>query len=273
MRLNTFILGICFFVLVSGCRKEIKSDPGLEIPEGYSLIWSDEFDTNGLPDNSKWSYNVGGSGWGNSEEQYYTGSRLNNAEIKNGYLYITAQKEDFEGKQYTSARLVTKGKGDWQYGRIEVRTKLPQGVGLWPAIWMLPSDNTYGKWPDSGEIDIMESLGHIPNFVAATIQTKAKNAMLGTQNTTVQSVPDCYTTFHNYILEWDSAEMRIYVDKTLYNNYKNDGSGFENWPFDKPFHLILNIAVGGTFGGIQGIDDSIFPQSMVVDYVRVYKRN
>lgn len=273
MKLNTFILSICLAVLFSGCKKTTDPDSEPITPEGYSLVWNDEFDTNGLPDNSKWSYNVGGSGWGNSEAQFYTDARLKNAEVKNGLLYITAQKEDFEGKQYTSARLVTKGKGDWQYGRIEVRAKLPKGVGLWPAIWMLPSDNTYGKWPDSGEIDIMESLGHIPNFVAATIQTKAKNALLGTQKTAIQSVPDCYTAFHNYILEWDAQELRIYVDKTLYNSYKNDGSGFENWPFDKPFHLILNIAVGGTYGGIEGIDDSIFPQSMVIDFIRVFRRN
>ena len=267
-----------FFVLIAlfigGCKDNNPKDPNpdSEIPTGYQLVWSDEFNYTGLPDASKWSYDIGGSGWGNNEAQYYTGSRLKNSEVKDGYLYINAIKEDFEGKKYTSARLVTRTKGDWTYGRVEVKAKLPDGIGMWPAIWMLPTDGVYGGWPASGEIDIMESLGYIPYYVAATIQTKSYNYIQATHKTAIFGVPDCYSAFHKYILEWDTTEMRIYVDSQLYLTFKNQGTGFESWPFDKQFHLLLNVAVGGTFGGAQGIDDSIFPRSMVIDYVRVYQK-
>ena len=269
-----------FFVCVSilfisgGCKDSNSNDPNpdSEIPAGYQLVWSDEFNYIGLPDASKWSYDIGGSGWGNEEAQYYTDSRLANAEVKGGQLFINAIKEDFEGKKYTSARLVTRTKGDWLYGRIEVRAKLPDGVGMWPAIWMLPTDWAYGGWPDSGEIDIMENLGYIPYFISATVQTQSYNFRSNSQKQAITGVPDCYTQFHNYILEWESRELRIYVDSKLYQAFKNEGTGYRVWPFDKQFHLILNVAVGGTFGGAQGIDDSIFPRSMVIDYVRVYQK-
>ena len=269
-----------FFVCVStlffsgGCKDNNSNDPNpdSEIPAGYQLVWSDEFNYAGLPDASKWSYDIGGGGWGNEEAQYYTDSRLANAEVKGGQLFINVIKEDFEGKKYTSARLVTRTKGDWLYGRIEVRAKLPNGVGMWPAIWMLPTDWAYGGWPDSGEIDIMENLGYIPYFVSATVQTQSYNFRSNSQKQAITGVPDCYTQFHNYILEWESRELRIYVDSKLYQTFKNEGTGYMVWPFDKQFHLILNVAVGGTFGGAQGIDDSIFPRSMVIDYVRVYQK-
>jgi len=267
-------LSVLTVLFVGGCKDNNPKDPDTdsEIPDGYQLVWSDEFNYTGLPDVSKWSYDIGGSGWGNNEAQYYTGSSLKNAEVKGGYLYINAIKEDFEGKKYTSARLVTRTKGDWTYGRVEVKAKLPDGIGMWPAIWMLPTDWVYGGWPDSGEIDIMESLGYIPYYVAATIQTKSYNFIQGTHKTAIFGVPDCYSEFHKYILEWEAGEMRIYVDSQLYLTFKNQVTGFEVWPFDKQFHLILNVAVGGTFGGVQGIDDSIFPRSMVIDYVRVYQK-
>jgi beta-glucanase (GH16 family) len=265
--LSVSILIILLFFL-STCSK--KEDP--KPPEAtYQLIWSDEFDYNGSPDNSKWSFDIGGSGWGDEESQYYT-SEIKNAEVKDGFLYITAIKEDFEGKKYTSARLVTKGKGDWIYGRIVVRAILPEGTGMWPAIWMLPTDNEYGGWPESGEIDIMENLGYIPYFISGTIQTHTYNFRQSSQKQAIIGVPDCYSEFHEYILEWEPEEMRIYVDTRLYLTFKNEGIGFQAWPFDKRFHLILNIAVGGTFGGVKGIDDNIFPQSMVVDYARVYRK-
>jgi beta-glucanase (GH16 family) len=269
-----FLISVLTALFTGGCKDNNPTDPDTEseIPVGYQLVWSDEFDYTGLPDASKWSYDIGGSGWGNSEAQYYTGSKLKNSEVKGGYLHINAVKEDFEGKKYTSARLVTRTKGDWTYGRVEVKAKLPDGIGMWPAIWMLPTDWAYGGWPESGEIDIMENLGYIPYYVAATVQTKSYNFIQGTHKTAITMVPDCYSEFHKYILEWESGEIRIYVDSQLYLTYKNQGTGFEEWPFDKQFHLILNVAVGGTFGGAQGIDDSIFPRSMVVDYVRVYKK-
>jgi len=267
-------LSVLTMLFVGGCKDNSPKDPDpdSEIPDGYKLVWSDEFNYTGLPDASKWSYDIGGSGWGNNEAQYYTGSSLKNSEVKGGYLYINAIKEDFEGKKYTSARLVTRTKGDWTYGRIEVKAKLPDGIGMWPAIWMLPTDWVYGGWPASGEIDIMENLGYIPYFISATVQTKSYNILTNSQKQTITGVSDCYTQFHKYILEWESTELRIYVDSKLYHTFKNEGNGFEVWPFDKQFHLILNIAVGGTYGGAQGIDDNIFPRSMVIDYVRVYQK-
>ena len=265
--LATFL--IPFFIW--SCSKDEKSEPEIPI-EDYQMVWNDEFLANGLPDDTKWSYDIGGNGWGNNEAQYYTGSRLKNSEVKDGYLYINAIKEDFEGKKYTSARLVSRGKGDWLYGKFEIRAKLPEGTGMWPAIWMLPTDGSYGKWPESGEIDIMENLGFIPYYIAGTIQTQSYNFVTSNQKNAIIQIPDCYTEFHNYTLEWEPTEIRIYVDSKLYNTFRNEGTGFQVWPFDKRFHLLLNVAIGGTFGGVNGIDDSIFPQSMVIDYVRVYQK-
>lgn len=271
MKQSFLFMSVVATLILWGCAKADKSVT--ETPsDGYQLVWSDEFNYNGLPDSSKWSYDVGGNGWGNNEAEYYTKARLKNSEVKGGYLYINAIKEDFEGKKYTSARLVTQKKGDWLYGRIEVRAKLPDGTGMWPAIWMLPTDWIYGGWPDSGEIDIMENLGYIPYWIVATAQTKSYNALLGTQKTAITNIPDCYSEFHIYKIEWETSEIRVYVDSQLYLTFKNEESGFEVWPFDKRFHLLLNVAVGGTYGGAKGIDDSIFPRSMVVDYVRVYQK-
>jgi beta-glucanase (GH16 family) len=263
------------FILISffsgSCSKD--KNPNIETPEDqYKLGWSDEFDYSGLADEKKWSYDIGGNGWGNNEAQYYTDSRLKNSEVKDGYLYINAVKEDFEGKKYTSARLVSREKGDWLYGKFEIRAKLPEGRGMWPAIWMLPTDWFYGGWPDSGEIDIMENLGYIPYFIAGTVQTQSYNFRQNTQKQEITAILDCYTEFHTYSLEWEPNEIRIYTDSILYNTFRNKGIGFQTWPFDQRFHLILNVAVGGTFGGANGIDDSIFPRSMVIDYVRVYQK-
>jgi beta-glucanase (GH16 family) len=263
------------FILISlffgSCSKD--KSPDVENPENqYELVWSDEFDYNGLPVNSKWSYDVGGGGWGNNEVQYYTESRIQNSEVKDGFLFINALKEDFEGKQYTSARLVSRSKGDWLYGRFEISAKLPEGTGMWTAIWMLPTDREYGGGFNSGEIDIMENLGYIPYFIAGTVQTQSYNFNLNTHKQALIPILDCYAAFHVYKLEWDPQEIRIYVDSQLYNTFRNEGTGFKTWPFDKRFHIILNVAVGGTFGGANGIDDSIFPRSMVIDYVRVYQK-
>lgn len=240
----------------------------------YELVWSDEFNYNGLPDSKKWSYDTEGnaSGWGNNEAQNYTKENIKNSEIKGGFLHINALKEDFEGKKYTSARLVTKLKGDWLYGKVVVRAKLPEGRGMWPAIWMLPTDWKYGGWPASGEIDIMENVGYDPYVIVASAHTQNYNHVQGTQKNAKITIPDCYTKFHNYVLEWDANEYRVYVDSKLYFTYKNEGTGYKVWPFDQRFHLLLNVAVGGNWGGAKGIDDTIFPRSMVVDYVRVYQQ-
>lgn len=261
-----------FIFFVAGLTFSAKSQQTK--PEAWQLVWSDEFDYNGLPDSKKWSYDTQGnaSGWGNNEAQHYTSGQLKNAEVKDGFLYITARKEDTEGKKYSSARLITKGKGDWLYGKVEVRAKLPDGRGMWPAIWMLPTDWEYGNWPASGEIDIMENVGYDPYVVVFSSHTQSYNHVAGTQKSSRTTINDCYTNFHNYQLEWEANEYRIYVDDKLYFTFKNEGSGYKEWPFDKRFHLLLNVAVGGNWGGQKGVDDSIFPRAMVVDYVRVYQK-
>lgn len=242
---------------------------------GWTLIWSDEFDKDGLPDVRKWSYDVGDNGWGNQELQYYSSYRSENARIENGKLIIEARRDFFNGKEYTSARLVTKAKGDWTYGRFEIRAKLPTGKGTWPAIWMLPSVWSLGNggWPDNGEIDIMEHVGYDPNVIHASIHCNKYVHTNGTQKTATINIPDATTAFHNYIVEWNETVIKAYVDDKIYFAFKNENKGWEYWPFSKSFHLILNIAVGGTWGGAQGVDNSIFPQRMEVEYVRVYKKN
>lgn len=232
--------------------------------------WADEFDYNGLPDKSKWSYDIGGTGWGNNELQYYS-DRASNASVANGILSITARKENMEGKGYTSARLITKGQGDFLYGRFEIRAKLPTGRGTWPAIWMLPTDWAYGSWPKSGEIDIMEHVGYDQNKVHITVHTDAYNHSKGTQKGNSKVIPTASTEFHVYRVDWTPYAVRGYIDNQPVFEYTNEGKGFTSWPFDKRFHLLLNVAVGGDWGGAEGVDASVFPQTMEVDYVRVYK--
>jgi len=261
-------------VLAPGCVKPEDPKPVPVKPTLVkTLMWSDEFDYTGLPNPAKWSYDTAGNagGWGNNEKQFYTQARLKNAEVKDGYLNITARKEEYKGFQYTSARLVTKGKGDWLYGRMEIRAKIPDGRGMWPAIWMLPTDWAYGGWPASGEIDIMENVGYDPFVIVASAHTEKYNHSIGTQKNATINIPTCYSEFHVYTLEWEIKEYRVYVDDRLYFTFKNEGTGYKVWPYDKRFHLLLNVAVGGNWGGAQGIDDTVFPRTMVVDYVRIYQ--
>jgi beta-glucanase (GH16 family) len=241
-----------------------------------TLVWSDEFAGNGLPDSSKWGYDAGrgcpqNCGWGNNELQYYTVKRTNNARVENGRLIIEAHKEAFENTAYTSARLVSKNKGDWKYGRIEVRAKLPVGRGIWPAIWMLPTKWEYGGWPHSGEIDIMENVGYLPDSLYGTVHTNSYNGMKGTQKGNHTPVYDLSTAFHVFAIEWTEEAISFFVDDKKYFVFANDRAGSDGWPFDKEFHLLLNVAVGGNWGGKKGVDESIFPQRMEVDYVRVYQ--
>ncbi len=241
---------------------------------GWKLIWSEEFDYTGFPDSTKWSYDTEGNvyQWGNNEAQYYTSGRKENAWVSDGVLRITALKEPMEGRSYTSARLITKGKGDWLYGRFEIRAKLPTGRGTWPAIWMLPTDWEYGDWPKSGEIDIMENVGYDPDTIVGSSHTEKYNHAIGTQKNAKIACPDCYKAFHVYALEWEEDEYRLYVDDQLYFTFKNEGTGYEVWPYDKRFHILLNLAIGGNWGGQKGIDDSLFPHVFEIDYVRVYKK-
>jgi beta-glucanase (GH16 family) len=246
---------------------------------GWNLVWSDEFNTDGLPDTNKWDYDTDRNrlGWYNGELQYYARSRLENAKVEGGSLVITARREnlstaaDYGGQNYTSARLVTRGKASWTYGFVEVRAKLPCGGGTWPAIWTL---GTGGRWPEDGEIDLMEQTGANKGQVLGTIHTRAynySNGSLGVGQGSSRNVSDACTAFHKYQLTWDANAIVIGVDGTNYFTYtKSVGANTDRWPFDNPQYLLLNLAVGGSLGGT--VDNASFPNRMEVDYVRVYQR-
>jgi beta-glucanase (GH16 family) len=235
------------------------------------LLWADEFDNNGLPDSAFWSYDEGDHGWGNNELQFYTHSNRENVWIENGALKITARRNILYPKRYTSARLVTKNKVYGKYGYIEVRAKLPEGIGTWPAIWMLPENNIYGGWPASGEIDIMEHVGYDPGVVHGTVHTLAFNHLKGTQKGKTKNVANFSSTFHVYAIDWQEDKIDFFIDGHHYHTFINTKNGNEEWPFDHDFHIILNIAIGGNWGGAKGVDESIWPQTMEIDYVRWYK--
>lgn len=265
-----YLILICFISLLSVLPilgQKMKTE------DKWMLVWSEEFDYAGLPDSTKWNFETRGNayGWGNNEAQWYTVNQTRNAYVSNGVLRITAHKEDLNGKHYSSARLTTKGKGEWLYGRIEVCAKLPTGRGTWPAIWMYPAENLYGGWPRSGEIDIMEHVGFRPDSVFSTVHTQEFNHVKGTQVGESIYTPTVIDDFHIYSLEWDKDELRSYIDGTLYFTFRNNGKGSDCWPFDKPFFLILNLAIGGGLGGQKGIDDSLFPHYYDIDYVRIYQ--
>lgn len=228
--------------------------------------WSDEFNVSGRPDSSKWNFQLGNSGWGNQELQNYT---ERNATVAGGRLTITARKEC---GAYTSARLNSKGKGDFLYGRIVARARLPRGCGTWPAIWTLYSedDSDRSGWPGNGEIDIMEHVGFDPGRIHGSIHSKAFNHIDHTQKTATLLIPDAETAFHDYELRWTPDWIETRVDDQVVLLFKNPHQSWREWPFDRPQHLLLNVAVGGFWGGMKGIDDSIWPQALDVDYVRYY---
>jgi beta-glucanase (GH16 family) len=282
MKIVKVIFYLLFLVIEISCKTDTQ-EPAVVVPPVvykpvvYSFektpFWADEFDTDGLPNAKNWGYDVGGSGWGNNELQYYTKEEQKNARVEKGNLIIEALKEDYGSKSYTSARLVTKNKSDFLYGKFEIKAKLPKGRGTWPAIWMLATDQSYGSqyWPDNGEIDIMEHVGFDQNNIHTTIHTKDFNHGIGTQKSAMRNVPLVSEEFHIYRMEWTPAKIEFFIDDVINYSFPNTGSGWSAWPFDKKQHLLLNIAVGGNWGGQKGIDDSIFPQKMWIDYVRVYK--
>ena len=229
-----------------------------------AVNWQESFDYTGLPDSTKWGYDIGGSGWGNGELQYYTAT---NANVSNGNLIIRTAKETVGGSNYTSSRLVTKNKADFLYGRFIVRAKLPQGRGTWPAVWMLPTDNFYGGWPHSGELDIIEAVGFTPNKVWYTTHSllTGGQGIGGSKEFT-----DIYNTYHTYQMDWTPYSIKYYTDDVFIFEFLNDGKGYQSWPFNKKYHLIVNNAVGGNWGGKQGVDTNIFPTTMTVDYIKVF---
>ncbi len=264
---------IALMVLLSvatGCKKQSDGINSVAVTDsvpslpGWRLVWNDEFNGTSV-DLSKWEYEVNGDGGGNNELQYYT-ARATNSYVQDGALVIQALKEEYLGKHYTSARMRTRNKGDWKYGRMEVRAKLPYGRGMWPAIWMLPTDWEYGGWPMSGEIDIMECLGQDPWTIYGTIhfgQSVAGHQQLGGRYT--RSGESYAGDFHVFAIEWDSTSITWFVDGAKYY------SATKSSPFDKRFHMLLNVAVGGNWPGSPD-EFTAFPQTMKVDYVRVYEK-
>ena len=211
---------------------------------------------------------VTGGGWGNNELQYYT-DVPNNVRINNGKLIIEARKESFRGSEYTSARIKTKN--SWKYGRFEIRAKLPQGRGTWSALWALPTDWTYGPWPYSGEIDILEHVGFNEGDIVGSVHTIAKAGDLyGTDQQGTIKILNACKEFNNYILEWNENEISVLVNNKSFFKYSKGNQPWERWPFDQRFHLLFNIAVGGWWGGAKGVDNDVFPTKMEIDYVRVY---
>jgi len=240
-----------------------------EVDVVYSeLVWADEFDTDGAPSNENWTYDIGtgNNGWGNGEVQYYT-DRSDNVTITDGMLKITAKKEDYQGSSYTSARINTKGLYDFTYGRIDVRAKLPEGGGTWPAIWMLGSSFETIGWPACGEIDIMEGIGNNPGYVQGAIHTTASSG--STENKGSTTIADASSAFHVYSVNWSPDQISFLVDDEIFYTYKPDFKDATTWPFDDPQFIILNVAMGGNLGG--EISEAFTEGTMEIDYVRVYQ--
>jgi hypothetical protein len=233
---------------------EIKSDlPG--------LIWADEFGIDGPPNPANWTHEIGAGGWGNNELQHYT-NRSQNSTVSGGFLKINLIKENFSGAPYTSARLISKNKFEFKYGRVEVRAKLPAGGGTWPAIWMLGADINQVGWPACGEIDIMEHRGNEPNKIHGSLHYPGRSGGNPVTNTTTAT--NVSTTFHVYKVDWSAASIKFYVDDNMFFNVPNS----QAIPFNKDFFMILNIAMGGTFGG--AVDPAFTSSSMEIDYIRVF---
>jgi beta-glucanase (GH16 family) len=259
MKKITFFLFLSGFMLTSFAQQK-----------DWKLVWSDEFDQTGLPDPDKWAYDVGYIA--NREKQYYTKSRLENARVENGILVIEARKEPWENFDYTSARLITRGKMDWTYGRFEVKAKLPTGVGTWPAIWMLGTNISEVGWPLCGEIDIMENVGFDPTVIHGNVHTKAYHHSIGTNKGDKTELEKPWDNYHVYAVEWFEDRIDFFVDDVKYFTFTRESDTDATvWPFNKPHYLLLNLAIGGNWGGRDGIDDSLFPHKFYIDYVRVYQ--
>ncbi len=255
-------------VITIACSDQKKTTPEILTPQ-WELVWEDNFDTPGLPDTTVWGYEVGFIR--NREAQYYTESRLENARVENGTLVIEANTDNWEGNKITSASINTLGKKSILYGRIEVKAKLPTGVGTWPAIWMLGENMKQMGWPACGEIDIMENVGYDPDTIHANIHTKAYNHSIGTNKGNRIGIEKPFENFNVYAVNWFEDHMDFFVNDSLYFSFQNERTGNNAWPFDKAHYLLINLAIGGDWGGRNGIDDAIFPQKYFIDFVKVYK--
>lgn len=251
------------------------------LPDGYEMVWSDEFNGTGLPDPARWTYDTHANktGWYNEELQYYSDGRLENSRQEEGRLIIEAHAEELDpaafddlgGQEFTSARLITRDTQTWTYGFFEIRARLPCAYGSWPAIWTLGTREGVG-WPEIGEIDIMEHVGRNPGVVHATVHTKDYNHVLGTQRESVVRLPDACETFHRYQLHWTEDRVLVGIDDVMYYELENDGTGYGSWPLVDPHYLLLNVAVGGWGGEPEEINPDDFPVRMEVDYVRVWQQ-
>ena len=240
-------------------------------PEGYSLVWHDEFDQGSELNADDWYHEVQNSGWVNHELQNYVNHKTPGGslvtEVRNGHLRITALKEN--GKVY-SGRVYAKKSTGWKYGYIEASIKLPKGKGTWPAFWMMPVN--FRSWPADGEIDIMEEVGYHPDYVSSSLHANAHVHSNGTQVTHEMYCKGAEGEFHTYAIEWTAQNITTYVDGKVQLSYNNRGLGRDDWPYDDPFYVIFNLAWGGDWGGAQGVDESALPATMEVDYVRVFQK-
>ncbi len=265
---SVLCMALCsiLFAACAGLPAQAPATP-ITAPAGYKLVWHDEFDGNSI-DRANWNFNEGAGGWGNGEAQFYT-ARPENARIENGLLIIEARQEKYEGSYYTSARLKTQGLREFQYGRIEARLKVPSGAGFWPAFWMLGSSFDGANWPDCGEIDIMEYVGREPDLVIGTAHGPGYSGALGISqwNRREENIAD---DFHTYAIDWTPGHIDWYYDGVKYHTVTRADVGDRTWVFDQPFFVILNLAVGGTLGGMIGLDTA-FPAQLQVDYVRVFQ--
>ena len=271
--MNTFLLPTLSFVLFLANPFQLfqtRQNSFNNEKKEWKLVWEDNFENNGLPDENTWNYEEGFIR--NNEAQYYTKKRLENLRIEDGLLIIEARNDNWNGNEITSASINTHQKKSILYGRIEVRAKLPTGVGTWPAIWMLGESIKNGeKWPACGEIDIMENVGYDPNIIHGNIHTKAYNHVKKTNKGNKIEIDKPYEDFHIYAIEWMEDSIDFFVDEEKYFTFNNENTGKETWPFNEPQYLILNLAIGGSWGGKNGIDETIFPQKYYIDYVKVYE--
>lgn len=235
----------------------------------WRLLWSDEFDRDGAPDPAKWGYERGLVR--NREAQFYTVDRRENARVEGGQLVITARREPWQGAGFTSASVISQGRFSFCYGKLEIRAQIPTGRGAWPALWLLGDRFPQVPWPRCGEIDLMENVGFDPDKLHFTVHTGAFNHLKNTQKGRAITVPRAHADFHVYGLLWSKERLEFFLDGRKVHEFANDGRGPEHWPFDAPCYLLMNLAIGGAWGGQQGIDDAIFPLNFRIDYVRVWQ--
>jgi beta-glucanase (GH16 family) len=254
---NTFVV----YVSAYNSGNFISTSTSITVFVAPTLVWSDEFNVDGAPDSSKWGYDLGAGGWGNNEAEYYT-NRPENVIVQNGILKINAIKENYSGSSYTSARILTKDKFSFKYGKVEIRAKLPVGGGTWPAFWMLGANINSVGWPACGEVDILEEVGNQLNVNHSSLHSPGRSG--STPDTATITVPNSTTQFHIYSADWSASTIKFYVDNQLFYTFLNSNS----FPFNQNFFLIINFAMGGNFGGV--IDPNFTSSTFEVDYVRVY---